>query len=479
MLTMSYNYHIAQGLILPFAFGLGSCSNTGKNSPEHPNILVIMTDQQSASMMSCAGNRWITTPAMDGIASQGIRFTRAYAANPVSSPSRFSMQTGRYSSEIGMRENERVGVAKERVIGLYANALGNVFRKGGYQTYYGGKVHMPVTGNDVQIIGYELLSTDEREGLAGDCADFLLKRRKEDKPFLLFASFINPHDICFQAIRYGSPGDDLARATPPELDEALKLPEGISEQVFFNKYCPPLPDNHQPMIGEPSGVDSLLHLRQFRETVRERWTEKDWRMHRWAYLKLTERVDAQIGIVMEALKRSGLSENTVVIFTSDHGDQDGSHKLEHKTVFYEESANIPFIVSYPWMKQKGVVDNEHIINNGMSLLPTMCDIAGIEPPPGLTGSSVLPVIRHDRNVRWPGSIFLENESGYLIHTGRFKYELDDGGKIREMFVDLKTDPGETVNLINNAAYTPVIDSLRTELINHLTETGIHMSIPVN
>lgn len=440
--------------------------------PEHPNILVIMTDQQSASMMSCTGNNWLKTPAMDNIALNGIRFANAYATNPVCVPSRFSLQTGRYPSEIGMRENERIGIEQEKVKDFYANALGNVFRKGGYQTYYGGKVHMPVIDSDVSILGYDLLTLDERDSLAAICADFLLNRKKEEKPFLLFASFINPHDICYDAIRWATPGDNLAKATPHELDEALKLPEGISEEEFFDKYCPPLPDNHQPMEGELSSVDSLLKLRIFRQIVREKWTEKDWRMHRWAYMRLTERVDAQIGIVMEALSKSGLSENTVVVFTSDHGDLDASHKLEHKTILYEEAANIPFIISYPWMKKKGVVDNEHLISNGLCLMPTLCEVAGIEAPSGLEGSSVMSLIEPDRNPAWTKKIFLETETGYMIHTGRFKYELDDIGKIREMLVDLKADPGEKVNLINRVEYKPVIDSLRSELENHLKGEGI-------
>jgi choline-sulfatase len=476
---MLQSYQLTPGLILPIIFGLGSCSDAGKKAPEHPNILVIMTDQQSASMMSCTGNRWLRTPVMDDIASNGIRFIRAYATNPVSAPSRFSLQTGRYPSEIGMRENSRIGTEKEKVIGLYANAIGNVFRNGGYQTFYGGKVHLPVTGSDVSVLGYELLTLYERDSLAAVCADFLLNRKKSDKPFLLFASFINPHDICYHAIRWATPNDDLSKATPPELDEALKLPDGISEKEFFGKYCPPLPDNHQPMAGEPSSVDSLLRLRIFRQIVREKWTEKEWRMHRWAYMRLTERVDAQIGIVMRALKESGLSESTMVVFTSDHGDLDASHKLEHKTILYEEAANIPFIISYPWMKKKGIVDNEHLISNGLCLLPTLCDIAGITIPSGLTGNSVLPLIEQNKNARWPKSIFLETETGYMIHNGRFKYELDDIGRIREMFVDLKTDPGETINMINEIEHKPVIDSLRSELINHLTGEGVRITVPVS
>jgi arylsulfatase A-like enzyme len=474
---MQKNYLLIKGVILLLFSGLASCTKIVEKAPDHPNIIVIMTDQQSASMMSCAGNTYIHTPVMDSIADNGIRFARAYAVNPVCSPSRFSLLTGWYPSKIGMYENEHVGLEKEKVIDLYANAMGNIFRRAGYQTYYGGKVHMPVTGPDVHVLGYELLTANERDSLATACADFLKNRKSTDKPFLLVASFINPHDICFDAIRSATPEDALARATPPELDEALKLPEGVSEAEFFLTYCPPLPDNFQPMIGEPGGIDYLLNIRKFRRIVRDEWTEKDWRMHRWAYLKLTERVDAQIGIVMEALRKSGLSDKTIIVFTSDHGDQDASHKLEHKTVFYEESAHIPFIVSYPWMKQKGVVDRDHLISNGLCLLPTLCDMAGIEPPDGLPGKSVVPLIDRQQGAVWPSVIFLENETGFMVHTGRYKFEMDEMGNNREMFVDLAKDPGEMTNLIHRPEYKPVIDSLRAGLIRHLTGAGIQFTQP--
>jgi len=475
---MKNTYRLSPGLMVPLVIGLASCAESAPEKPEHPNILFIMTDQQSASMMSCTGNQWLKTPALDAIASEGIRFSRAYCTNPVCVPSRFSLQTGRFPSEIGLRENSRIGVEKDEVIEMYSRSIGNIFREAGYDTYYGGKVHLPVTGSRLEPIGYDLLTRDERDSLAVACAEFLLKRGKNEKPFLLFTSFINPHDICYHAIRWATPESELAKRTPYELDEALQLPEGISEEEFFMKYCPPLPDNHQPMVGELSSVDSLLrHLRPFRGIVRNQWTEKDWRMHRWAYMRLTERVDAQIGIVMDALKKSGLSKNTVVIFTSDHGDHDASHKLEHKTILYEEAINIPFIISYPWMKNKGRVDNEHPVSNGLCLLPTLCDLAGIEPPSNLTGRSVLPIIQLEKFTEWPDHIFLESEFGFMIHTGRFKYNLDDIGEKREMLVDLQIDPGETLNLIDNPEYKATLDSLRAELIDHLTRKDILVNLP--
>jgi len=426
--------------------------------------------------MSCTGNPWLKTPALDKIASQGIRFTNAYCTNPVCCPSRFSLQTGLFPSVIGMRENGDPNVDTAKVKSLYSQSIGYTFRNAGYQTYYGGKVHLPLDFLNIQPWGYDVLTHDERDDLATVCADFLMNRKKGGSPFLLVASFINPHDICYDAIRWAEPNSRLAKNTPADLDEALTIPDGISRKEFFSKYCPPLPSNHEPMIGETSSVEGLVTLRPFREIVREKWTDEDWRMHSWAYMRLTERVDALIGIVMNALNKSGLAKSTIVIFTSDHGDNNGSHKLEHKTVFYQEAANIPLLVSCPWAKTKGVVDSVHLVSNGLDLLPTLCDFAGIKVPAGIKGKSLVPLITDPQhNVDWRKHIFIEDQIGYLIHTGRYKYELDDTGRIREMFVDLKTDPGETRNLIDKAKYGHIVDSLRHKLLNHLKE----MRIPIN
>ncbi len=473
-------------LVICWSFGLLQASSvfsqpaSGEN--RKPNILVIMTDQQNAYMMSCTGNKWLHTPAMDAMAAAGIRFSRTYVTNPVCSPSRFSLMTGRYPTFIGMRENTVHGIDKEKLESLYPQSIGPLLRKAGYETIYGGKAHFPgIKYDDVEPWGFERLTLDERDGLAADCADFLLNRKKDDQPFLLFASFINPHDICGDAILYAGKRPDIGYIkdiVKEELAKAKQLPAGVTEEEFFDKYCPPLPPNHAPMIGETSEVDRFVKLRPFQDIVREQWTEKDWRMHRWAYMRLTERVDGQIGIVMDALKRSGLADNTIVIFTSDHGDHDGAHKLEHKTLFYEESAGVPFIVIYPWADQKGVVDNKHLVNNGLDLLPTLCSFAGITPPSDLPGRSLLPLLTREKKVRWRSYTIIENQMGFLIHTGRYKYELDDQGAVREMFVDLKADPGETRNLINERRYKKKIRQLRAELLSYLKQHNISVDPPV-
>ena len=136
---------------------------------ERPNILVIMTDQQSAYMMSCTGNDTLRTPALDRLAGSGIRFERAYATNPVCVPSRFSLQTGRMPSAIGMRWNEDFFVPDD----IRAQSLGPIFSAAGYEAVYAGKVHLPGALKDVEQHGYRVLSTDARESCADACAEFL------------------------------------------------------------------------------------------------------------------------------------------------------------------------------------------------------------------------------------------------------------------------------------------------------------------
>ncbi len=216
-----------------------------------------MTDQQSANMMSCAGNKWLETPNLDNLASQGVRFDRAYAANPVCVPSRFSLQTSLYPSIIKMRHNGSQ-FNPNSVDDIMPHAMGHTFRNAGYQTVYGGKIHLPGASNDTAKYGYDYLVRDEREELADACAEFLQNRKKEDPPLFMFVSFINPHDICYHALRDYEPNGHYAKRTPPPLDEALKLPKGLAKEEFFDKICPPLPANHFPSDNESDGIQQLM-----------------------------------------------------------------------------------------------------------------------------------------------------------------------------------------------------------------------------
>ena len=156
-----------------------------------PNILFIMTDQQHAGMMSCTGNPYLKTPAMDSLARDGIRFTNAYAANPVCVPSRIGMATGVMPGRLGVFNN---GMKADVPHDVDAHSLGKLIKRAGYDTFYGGKVHMCPELSPINA-GYDEYFKDQRDGLPAACIEFI--ERKRDNPFFVVASFINPHDICF------------------------------------------------------------------------------------------------------------------------------------------------------------------------------------------------------------------------------------------------------------------------------------------
>lgn len=445
-----------------------------RHASEHPNVLLIITDQQQAKMMSCTGNPWLKTPAMDALAARGTRFERAYCGNPVCVPSRFTMMTGVLPSRIGMDHNEPASFPVDDAI--LRDSLGHIFRQAGYQTVYGGKVHLPGTkGKGVAAYGFDVLTGDERDGLAQACREFL--SRKHERPFLLVASFINPHDICYMAIdaftkATGSPlmypGSTRERKC---LAEALQRPSGMSREAFFAKACPPLPANFEIPKNEPAATRDT-DWRQFRQYVQQHWSEQDWRRHRWAYARLTERVDGHIGRVLDSLRQTGLDRNTAVVLVSDHGDMDASHRLEHKSMPYEEATRVPFIVSQPGVVMEGHVDRTHLVSTGLDLIPTLCDLAGIEAPSALAGRSVKSLTTTpDGQHPWRGSLVVENEGSRVLISERFKYAVYDRGEPRELLVDLKSDPGEMNNLAVDPHYGNVLAQHRRLLRAWYDENG--------
>jgi len=436
-------------------------------SPARPNILYIMTDQQHAGMMSCAGNRWLKTPAMDSLARAGMRFERAYSSNPVCVPARTSMITGRYPSHFGIQSNQTSPLPPE----VLPYTLGNLFRAAGYRTVYGGKTHWPrpLTPENT---GFEYLTRDERDELAERCADFL--RRRQDQPFLLVASFINPHDICYMAIDAYTNAEGLPVMYPQSnierrrLAEACALPPGVSKQEFFARHCPPVPRNHEPTQGEPSAFGRFA---SFRGWVRRHWSEQDWRLHRWAYCRLTERVDAEIGRVLAALRDTGLDRTTLVVFSSDHGDMDAAHRFEHKSLPYEESARVPFVLSWPGHIPAGRIDRKHLVSASVDLLPTLCDYAGIQPPQGLPGRSLRPIASGSAPAGWREELVVECTGGRCLRTERYKYVIWEGRPPEEMLIDMEQDPGEMTNLAAEAALAPVLADHRRRLHRQVEQLG--------
>ncbi len=429
----------------------------GSAAPKRrPNVLYIMTDQQHWGMMSCTGNRYLRTPAMDSLMKTGMRFELAYCANPVSLPSRYAMMSGRMPSHVNVKANQCGRNATVTQASLQ-QSMGWLFRRAGYETAYGGKTHLP-KGMSPESMGFDFICKDQRDRLADDCAAFL--KRKHSKPFLLVVSLINPHDICYMAIKNMDMG---SKGKPPPLEVALRMPKGVSREEFYTKHCPPLPANFEPQPQEPEIVETGLFKRTFKKKARDNWPAEQWRAHRWAYCRLTEKVDSQVAVVLRALREAGLADDTLVIFSSDHGDMDSAHRLEHKTMLYDEAARVPLIVSYPGRTKAGLVDREHLVSSGLDLLPTMCDFAGIDPPPGLPGRSVR-ALAEGRSVKdWRDQVVVEGEFGRMVRTARYKYSIYQSGRHREQLIDMQADPGEMTNLAGKKQLATVLTDHRRRL----------------
>ncbi len=436
--------------------GAASALAAGAAAGERPNILYIMTDQQHAGMMSCTGNPWVKTPAMDSIVAAGTRFELAYPANPVCVPSRTSMMTGRYPSHFGMRSNTSGELPRE----VLPAALGHTMRAGGYRTAFGGKTHWP-RPMTAESIGFEYITADERDALAGECVNFL--KQKHDKPFFLVASFINPHDICYMAIDAYTKGSNLPAMYPKSVVERERVAAATKLFAGMDK-CPPLPANHGATDIEPGAFSRLTGFRKY---VREKWTAEEWRLHRWVYARLTEEVDAQIGRVLAALRETGLDKNTVVIFTSDHGDMDSAHGFEHKSLPYEESARVPFVISWPGHVPAGRIDRKHLVGSTIDLYPTICDFAGVKAPAGLPGRSLRQVAEKGSAAGWREDLVVECGDSRTVRSARYKYSLWEGPGVTETLFDMTKDPGEMKNLAAVPAMAGVLAQHRARLREHI------------
>lgn len=417
----------------------GFARDEGKRKP---NILFVITDQQHARMMSCAGNEWLKTPAMDSLAKDGIRFEKAYSANPVCVPSRTSMATGVMSCRLGASGNHTGMRIKQLPSQVDENSMGKLMKRAGYDTFYGGKVHM-CASLVPQKAGYNETFKDQRGELPGACVEFI--KRKRDKPFFAVASFINPHDICFA--HRAHVGQESNVKDLYEKAAALPLDE-----------LPPLPGNYGIQENEPAAIQANLSAKAVTPTLTMRadYDERDWRINRWIYCRLTERVDGEIGAILDGLKKAGLEDNTLIVFVSDHGNMDASHRLASKGMFYEESVRVPLLLKYSAGIPAGQVDTEHLVNTGLDILPTICDYAGIDIPKHLLGRNLRSVSEGKTVDDWRTYVASENDHTRMIRTQKYKYCAFSDPDSKESLVDLENDPGEMRNLADDPRFRKVL-----------------------
>lgn len=415
--------------------------------PQRPNVLFIFTDEHARSAFSAFPNRWLHTPNVDALAGAGVHFHHSYCTAPVCSPSRASLVTGRMPHNTGVTVNN-LHVAPG------VPSMAHVFRDAGYDAAWTGKWHIPDSyPPEMDLFGFENHPIEPH--LLGNATDMLaaqraidfLRRRDRGRPWLLALSLHNPHDICGRIWR-------IAREpTPPE------------------HLLPPLPDNFDVTIDEPEFIATCRRRDHYgnEQNATYDWTELQWRSYLYAYYRYAEQADFCIGRVLDALHQTGQADDTLIVFTSDHGEGVAAHRWVAKLMFYEEEAVVPLILTWPGRIPAGVRDTTHLAS-GLDILPTMCDYAGVPAPDTLEGVSLRTVIDNPAD---PGRDMLACElqpdtqdlalAGRMIRTARFKYVLFNRGERPEMLFDLQSDPGETRNLAADPAHARTLADHRQRL----------------
>ncbi|HPA17991.1 MAG TPA: sulfatase-like hydrolase/transferase [Verrucomicrobiae bacterium] len=442
--------------------GLGWAWGAGDGAKGAPNLLFILTDQQYAGAMSCAGNLDVSTPAIDSLAARGVRFESAYCSQPLCLPSRVAMVTGAYPHEFEATHN---APKWERAL---VPLLGSVLSAGGYQCAWFGKWHLPLEPSKTAEHGFAIVEHDRGRGnderIAGAVSRFLA--RPDGRPFFVVASFTNPHNICEWARGEPTPEGPIPPPPPPEA-------------------CPALPQNYEIPFDEPEVIRAIQarHPPGYPTTG---WAPDRWRQYRWAYCRLVEKVDAEVRRLLDVIEERGVAGTTIVIFSSDHGDGNGAHRWNQKQVLYEEATRVPFVITTPGMRA-GRVDRDHLIDAGLDLYPTLCDFARVKPPPHLRGRSVRPLLEDAASASWREHVVCETEfaansggmgiSGRLVRTGRYKYICYSEGGRREQFFDIQKDPGESLNLIGVPELAAGIREHRERLARWCRETGDAFPVP--
>ena len=435
-----------------------------------PNILLIMADQLAAPFLPAYGHQVVKAPALDALAASGTVFESAYTNSPLCAPARFSMLSGQYNSKIGAYDNAAEFASS---VPTFAHHL----RGAGYQTCLAGKMHF--VGAD-QLHGYEeRLTTDIYP------ADFGWTPNWEDAEgrfdwwfhnmdsvrFAGVADSSNQLDyddeVGFQAVRKLR---DLARTTDPRpwmLTASFTHPHDpyVARQQYWDRYDHDAVD--MPKVGALPVNTLDPHSRRLRNVSamdEVELTDAQIRNARHAYYANISYVDEWVGTLLATLKTGGMADNTVVIFTADHGDMLGERGLWYKMNFFEGAARVPLIVSGP-----GVVSGrapEHV--SLLDLLPTMLDIAGVEAPEDADGASLVPLLAgHSDPTRTVTGEYLGEGAIapiIMIRKDNWKYVHCDVDP--PQLYDLVADPQEFFNLATDAAHADTVSAFAKMVVAH-------------
>ncbi|WP_392449587.1 sulfatase [Edwardsiella piscicida] len=427
-------------------------TDTGAKMPPR-NIVIITADQLARRGVGGYGNPQVNTPAIDSLIARGTRFEQAYCPYPLCAPSRACYWTGRLPHQTGVIANDSPNVPQDMV------TLGELFSQAGYECRHFGKRHdygalKGFTCADQVELPYDSpaaypVDYDTREDVycLQESLKYIdtLKGRDSDAPFMLAIEFNNPHNINGWTGAFAGPHGDIDGLGP----------------------LPPLLDNFDTSADLPNRPLAIQYACCTHNRVMQaaNWNELNFRQYLKAYYHFTELADGFIGQVLSALRASGHADDTLVVFFADHGDAMGAHRLVAKmNWFYEESTNVPLVFAGPGIRPQA--SSRHLTSL-CDLLPTLCDYAGLTPPPGLYGRSLMPILRGEQPDGWRDEVItqwntdrnVDVQPARMLRTERYKYILYKENEEDELY-DLQQDPGETRNLAHSPAHQAERQALR-------------------
>lgn len=412
------------------ALGLGMAPTPSRR---RGNVLLITTDQQSSRSLAALGQASGATPHLDALARRGTLFANSWCVDPACSPARAAWVMGRPGSETGVvlnRLDSRTDLPQ----------MGGWLRDQGVNTVLLGKWHVPgIEPRAGFTVGCPTpINADVGDPMQLRAALRALATLPAQEPFFLWVSLLGPHDVCHATIllnQLQSHGAVLGDVPP----EAL----------------PPAPVNLSDVGGEPALIGRVR-----RGPAVDAWTAEGFRHLRWWNDRMVGMVDAIIGRLLEGLAESVHAANTSVIVTSDHGENLGEHGLTFKESPYEAALSVPFFFSAPGRVAATGVDRQRLVS-GLDLFPTVCDLFGVAPPPGLPGRSVLAQLEG----RDPGHPYIVSETlaeGRMVRDARHKL-VRFRGDPQGMLFDLQADPFERHNRFGEAALAGVQADLERAL----------------
>ena len=443
--------------------------NTGNR---RPNFLVIMSDEHAARFSGTYGHPLVETPNMDRIAAMGVTFDNGYCNAPLCVPSRASFMTGRFVSNCEGYDNA-TPLRSDAVTWPY------LLRSIGYDAVLDGKMHLigpdPLHGFDRQLtydphardLVHELFKwedgcprSDEPWPLVFDAGpgttpmieaddafeaaalEYLNEPARQGQPWAICVGFIAPH------FPFVVPEPYFSKYYPDRVDMP-EIPEGHLDNL------PPAAQR----LGAMFGID-------------HRYTDDEVKRARAAYFGLVEWMDAKIGRMLDALEANGLAENTVVIYTSDHGDSLGEHGLWRKMSMYEASSHIPIQIAWPGHLPAGVRIAQTISN--VDVTATIVDLAGLDPAASnMDGDSLVPLMNGAKNGEessWKNYALVEHlahgtdRALVMIRVGSWKLTYGHGDPPELELYNLETDPNEFTNLANNPDHAETQSRLMTQLM---------------